>query len=155
MEQNRKIRVGITHGDINGVGYEVLLKALGDTRIAELCTPVVYGSAKIAAFYRKNIELPGFKLFQIESADKAADEQINIINVVPEDCKIEPGQATETAGKAALAALEAATADLRDGLIDVLVTAPINKKTIHSEEFSFPATRSISRKARGRSGEKP
>lgn len=138
MEQDRKIRVGITHGDINGIGYEVLLKALGDVRIAELCTPVIYGSAKIANFYRKSIELPDFKLFQIDSPDKAAEEQINIINVVGEDCKVEPGQATPTAGQAALAALERATTDLRAGLIDVLVTAPINKQTIHSDAFNFP-----------------
>ncbi|WP_297072977.1 4-hydroxythreonine-4-phosphate dehydrogenase PdxA [uncultured Duncaniella sp.] len=138
MEQDKKIRVGITHGDINGIGYEVLLKALSDTRITELCTPVIYGSAKIANYYRKGMELPEFKLFQIDSPDDAADDQINIINVVGEDCKIEPGQPTETAGKAALAALERAVSDLRDGLIDVLVTAPINKHTIHSEEFNFP-----------------
>lgn len=138
MEQDKKIRVGITHGDVNGIGYEVLLKALGDTRIAELCTPVIYGSAKIANFYRKGIELPEFKLYQIDSPDSAVDEQINIINVVGEDCKVEPGQATASAGKAALAALERAVSDLRDGLIDVLVTAPINKHTIHGDEFQFP-----------------
>ncbi|MCM1355524.1 MAG: 4-hydroxythreonine-4-phosphate dehydrogenase PdxA [Staphylococcus sp.] len=138
MEQDKKIRVGITHGDVNGIGYEVLLKALGDTRIAELCTPVIYGSAKIANFYRKGIELPEFKLYQIDSPDSAVDEQINIINVVGEDCKVEPGQATASSGKAALAALERAVSDLRDGLIDVLVTAPINKHTIHSDEFQFP-----------------
>lgn len=138
MEQDKKIRVGITHGDVNGIGYEVLLKALGDTRITELCTPIIYGSAKIAAFYRKGMDLPEFKLFQIDSADRASADQVNIINVVGEDCKVEPGQATPYAGKAALTALERATADLRDGLIDVLVTAPINKHTIHSEEFDFP-----------------
>lgn len=138
MEQDKKIRVGITHGDVNGIGYEVLLKALGDTRITELCTPIIYGSAKIAAFYRKGMDLPEFKLFQIDSADRASADQVNIINVVGEDCKVEPGQATPSAGKAALTALERATADLRDGLIDVLVTAPINKHTIHSEEFDFP-----------------
>lgn len=138
MEQDNKIRVGITHGDINGVGYEVLLKVMSDTRIAELCTPVIYGSAKIAGFYRKSMELPEFKLFQIDSPDRAAADQINIINVVGEDCKVEPGQATPVAGKAALAALERATSDLRDGLIDVLVTAPINKHAIHSDEFDFP-----------------
>ena len=99
MEQDKKIRVGITHGDINGIGYEVLLKTLSDTRIVELCTPVVYGSAKIAAFYRKNIDIPAFKLFQIENADDAAEDQINIINIVPEDCKVEPGQATKPPGK--------------------------------------------------------
>ncbi len=138
MEQDRKIRVGITHGDINGIGYEVILKALADTRITELCTPVVYGSAKIAAHYRKDLELPPFKFFQIDNPETAADDQINIINVVPEDLHPEPGTPSETAGKAAMAALERATADLRSGLIDVLVTAPINKQTIHSEEFDFP-----------------
>ncbi len=130
--------MGITHGDINGIGYEVLLKALGDTRITELCTPVIYGSAKIANYYRKGMELPEFKLFQIDSPDSAATDEINIINVVGEDCKLEPGQPTPNGGKAALAALERAVSDLRDGLIDVLVTAPINKKTIHSDDFNFP-----------------
>ena len=138
MEHDKKIKVGITHGDINGIGYEVLLKALGDTRITELCTPVIYGSAKIANYYRKGMELPEFKLFQIDSPDSAAADEINIINVVGEDCKLEPGQPTPNGGKAALAALERAVSDLRDGLIDVLVTAPINKKTIHSDDFNFP-----------------
>ncbi|WP_289752307.1 4-hydroxythreonine-4-phosphate dehydrogenase PdxA [uncultured Duncaniella sp.] len=138
MEHDKKIKVGITHGDINGIGYEVLLKALGDTRITELCTPVIYGSAKIANYYRKGMELPEFKLFQIDSPDSAATDEINIINVVGEDCKLEPGQPTPNGGKAALTALERAVSDLRDGLIDVLVTAPINKKTIHSDDFNFP-----------------
>ncbi|WP_305383680.1 4-hydroxythreonine-4-phosphate dehydrogenase PdxA [uncultured Duncaniella sp.] len=138
MEHDKKIKVGITHGDIDGIGYEVLLKALGDTRITELCTPVIYGSAKIANYYRKGMELPEFKLFQIDSPDSAATDEINIINVVGEDCKLEPGQPTPNGGKAALAALERAVSDLRDGLIDVLVTAPINKKTIHSDDFNFP-----------------
>ena len=138
MEHDKKIKVGITHGDINGIGYEVLLKALGDTRITELCTPVIYGSAKIANYYRKGMELPEFKLFQIDSPDSAATDEINIINVVGEDCKLEPGQPTPNGGKAALAALERAVSDLRDGLIDVLVTAPINKTTIHSDDFNFP-----------------
>lgn len=138
MEQNKKIRVGITHGDINGVSYEILLKALADTRITELCTPIVYGSAKIASFYRKDIDIPQFKLFQIDSPTDAAGDQINIINVVGEDIKPEPGVATEMAGKAAYAALERATTDLSEGRIDVLVTAPINKASIHSEEFDFP-----------------
>lgn len=138
MEQDNKIRVGITHGDINGIGYEVLIKALSDNRIAELCTPIVYGSAKMANYYRRGMELPEFKIFQIDTPDRAAPDEVNFINVVGEDCKLEPGLPTEAAGKAALAALERAVSDLRDGLIDVLVTAPINKKTIHSEEFNFP-----------------
>lgn len=138
MEQDKKIRVGITHGDINGIGYEVILKALADARITDLCTPVIYGSAKIAAHYRKGLDLPAIKFFQKDSAADCVDDQINIINVVPEELRPEPGQADQAAGKAAVAALEAATADLREGLIDVLVTAPINKNTIHGEEFDFP-----------------
>lgn len=138
MEQNKKLRVGITHGDINGISYEVILKALADTRITELCTPIVYGSAKIASFYRKNIEIPPFRFFQIDNPEQADSEQINIINVVGEDTKIEPGHSSPEAGTAAVKALECAVADLKSGLIDVLVTAPINKKTVHGDDFDFP-----------------
>lgn len=138
MEQDKKIRVGITHGDINGIGYEVLLKALGDERISELCTPIIYGSAKIASYYRRGMELPEFRLFQIDSADNASPTDVNIVNVIGEDYKLDPGTPTPAAGKAALIALERAVADLRDGLIDVLVTAPINKHTIHGDDFDFP-----------------
>lgn len=138
MEQNKKIKVGITHGDINGIGYEVILKALEDNRLLELCTPVIYGSAKIAAYYRKALELPAVQLSQVASADEARDNAYSIINVVGEDVKIEPGQSTEAAGQAAFAALERAVGDLRQGLIDVLVTAPINKHNIQSPTFTFP-----------------
>ncbi|MDE5651095.1 MAG: 4-hydroxythreonine-4-phosphate dehydrogenase PdxA [Duncaniella sp.] len=138
MTQNKKIKVGITHGDINGIGYEILLKVLGDTRITELCTPIVYGSVKIASYYRKGMNLPEFKFFQIDTPADANEEQINIINVVPEDTKLDPGQPTEAAGHAALEALRRAAADMREGNIDVLVTCPINKHTIHGDEFNFP-----------------
>lgn len=135
---SNKIKVGITHGDINGVGYETILKVLEDPRIAELCTPVVYGSAKIAASYRKTLGMDNIPFNQIENADDARQGANNIINVVGEDVRAEPGQSSETAGKAALAALETAVADLKDGKIDVLVTAPINKANIQSETFHFP-----------------
>ncbi len=137
-KENRKIRVAITHGDTNGIGYEVILKLLEDNRICDLCNVVVYGSAKAASFYRKAMELPQVQLQRIESAAEARDGVVNVINVVPEDLKIDPGQPSEIAGKAALAALEAAVADLRAGSVDVLVTAPIDKHTIQSPEFTFP-----------------
>ncbi len=134
----KPIRVGITQGDINGIGYEIILKLLSDERLLELCTPVVYGSAKIAAFYRKLLEMPQVPFKQIDSAASAIDGANNIINVVGEDVKVEPGVSTETAGAAAFTALERAVADLKAGLIDVLVTAPINKHNIQSDSFAFP-----------------
>lgn len=132
------IKIGLTHGDTNGIGYEVILKVLEDPRLADLCTIVVYGSAKAAAFYRKAMELAPVQFNRIDNAAEAVDGQFNIINVVGEDLKIDPGMATEAAGQAAFAALEAAVADLKEGNIDVLVTAPINKKTIQSDDFHFP-----------------
>ncbi len=134
----RLIRVGITHGDIDGIGYEIILKMLEDNRILEMCTPVVYGSAKIASFYRKLLDLPEVPFKQVESGASIVDGANNIINVVPEDVKVDPGVATQIAGEAAFASLERAVADLREGYIDVLVTAPINKRSIQSEAFVFP-----------------
>ncbi len=135
---SNKIKVGITHGDTNGIGYEVILKTLEDNRLSDLCTIVVYGSAKAASFYRKAMELPQVQLNRVDSAADARDGVFNIINVVGEDLKIEPGIASEAAGGAAFAALEAAVADLRAGDIDVLVTAPIDKHSIQSPTFTFP-----------------
>lgn len=138
MEENKKIRIGITHGDINGIGYEVILKMLDDSRMLELCTPVIYGSAKIASFYRKALGLQQQPLNQIKDADEARNAAVNIINVVDEDCKVEPGQGTKESGAAAFAALERAVTDVRSGKIDAIVTAPINKDNIQSELFTFP-----------------
>lgn len=136
--ENRKIKVGITHGDINGIGYEIILKTLEDPRIAEICTPIVYGSAKIAASYRKLMELPEVKFTTITSPAEATADTNYIINVVDENVTPEPGRCTPTGGSAALAALERATVDLREGAIDVLVTCPISKDAIHGDVFSFP-----------------
>lgn len=135
---NKKIHIGITHGDTNGIGYEVILKLLEDPRIADLCTITLYGSAKAAAFYRKAMELPQVQLNKVESAADAKEGVFNVVNVVGEDLKIDPGMETEAAGAAALAALDAACADIKNGVIDALVTAPINKHSIQSPSFSFP-----------------
>lgn len=135
---NKKLKIGITHGDINGVGYEVILKMLEDNRLLELCTPVIYGSAKIANFYRKGLEMQPIPFNQISSPDEVTGDANYIINVVDENVHIEPGQPTPEAGQAAFIALERAVADLMEGKIDAIVTAPINKHTIHSEEFNFP-----------------
>jgi 4-hydroxythreonine-4-phosphate dehydrogenase len=133
-----KIKVGISVGDINGIGIEVILKTLSENRILDFCTPVVYGNTKIASFYRKSLGLNDFSFNVIQNADQANPKRANMINCWEEDVKVEPGQITEAGGKYAFLSLERAVADLTGGQIDALVTAPINKHNIQREEFSFP-----------------
>ena len=133
-----KIKVGITQGDINGVGYEVILKTLSDPHIVELCTPVVYGSAKVAAYHRKALDIPAVNFNIISDASAADENKVNLITCVDDDVKVEIGKATAIGGEAAYAALERAAADMEAGSIDVLLTAPINKHAIQSDKFDFP-----------------
>ena len=137
MEQERKIRVAITQGDTNGVGYEVILKAFADPLMLELCTPIIYGSPKVAAYHRKalNIET-NFSI--INNPEEARDDRINLLSCFDEEVKIEMGQPSQEAGQAALKALDRAMTDFRNERYDVLVTAPINKATIQSPGFKFP-----------------
>lgn len=135
--ENNKIRIGITQGDINGVGYEVILKTFADPAMLELCTPVIYGSPKVAAYHRKAFDLTvNFSI--ISSASEAADNRLSIVNCTDDEVKVEFSKPDAEAGKAALGALEKAIEEYRQGLIDVIVTAPINKHTIQSEDFAFP-----------------
>ena len=134
----KKIVIGITHGDINGIGYEIIIKTLADNRVEEMFTPVIYGSSKVAAFHRKNMDIPNLNLNVIASAKEIHPNRINIINCVSDDVKVEVGQSTQEAGQAAFAALEQASKDLAEGLLDAIVTAPINKNNIQSDSFSFP-----------------
>lgn len=131
-------RIAITHGDPNGIGYEVILKALEDNRMLELCTPVLYGSQKLVSQYRKLLELPNIPMTHIADASQLHESACNIVNVVPEDFKAEPGNPAPQAGEAALAALERAVDDLKAGLVDAIVTAPICKSTIQTDNFHFP-----------------
>ncbi len=135
---NNKTIIAITQGDINGIGYEVILKTLAEPRVYDDFVPVIYGSSKAAGFYRKQLDIQGLNLNIINTVEEAHAKKINIINCTDEDIRVEPGKATEEAGKAAFAALERATADMQKGLVDALVTAPINKKNIQSAEFHFP-----------------
>lgn len=137
MEDNRKVRVGITHGDINGVGYEVILKTFSDPAMLELCTPVIYGSPKVAAYHRKAMDIQvNFSI--VNSAGDVQDGRLNILGCTEDELKVELTKPTAEAGKAALDALERALKDYSEELIDVLVTAPINKHTIQSDIFRFP-----------------
>ncbi len=135
--EDKRIRVGITQGDINGVGYEVILKTFSDPAMLELCVPVVYGSPKVAAYHRKVLNLStNFSI--VGSASEAAHNRLSVVNCNDDDVKVEFGKADAEAGKAALAALERAVEEYKSGLIDVIVTAPINKHTIQGDGFSFP-----------------
>lgn len=135
--EEKMIRVAITQGDTNGVGYEVILKTFADPAMFELCTPIIYGSPKIAAYHRKALNLEtNFSV--INSAEEARNGRLNILACFDEEVKVELGQPSEEAGLAAFKALDRAMTDYRAGLFDVLVTAPINKATIQSPGFHFP-----------------
>ena len=132
------IRVGVTIGDFNGVGMEVIIKTFLDVRILENITPIVYGSAQIASFYRKELEINDFGFNKISNTSEARENKVNLIHLWEEQIVVEMGKSTEIAGRYAFKSLEAATEDLAAGKIDVLVTAPINKKNIQSDKFDFP-----------------
>lgn len=135
---SRKLIVGITQGDGNGIGYEVIIKALADERMLEFCTPVIYGSSKILGFYRKHIhDIENFNTHVISSAKDVHPKRINIVNCLPENVFVEPGQSTPESAKSAMTSLSRAVEDVKAGYIDVLVTAPINKRAMSSEGFGY------------------
>ena len=133
-----KIKVGISVGDINGIGMEVIIKTFRDARMLEICTTIVYGSLKTSSFHRKALNINDFSFNKIKNPKEANAKKANLIECWQDDVEITLGQSTENGGKYALASLEAATADLAAGSIDALVTAPINKDNIQSETFNFP-----------------
>lgn len=138
MGNQDTIRVGITQGDINGIGYEVIIKTLMEPHMIELCTPIIYGSPKVAAYHRKALNIEGLSFNHIRNANEAHTKRINIINCMDDSVRVELGKSTREAGESSFNALDAACIDLEQGVIDVLVTAPINKDNIQSEHFSFP-----------------
>ncbi len=140
-EANKKIRLAITHGDINGVSYEVIIKTFSDNRMLDFCTPILYGSSKVLSYYKKLIpqqQGPEFAYNAVHDAGEAVVKRFNVLNLTPDEVKIDMGKSTEVAGQLARQSLEMACQDLKDGKVDVVVTAPINKKNIQSAEFDFP-----------------
>lgn len=134
----RKLIVGITQGDGNGIGYEVIIKALADERMLDLCTPVIYGSSKIFGFYKKQIHnIDQINTNVISSAKDVHQKRVNIVNCLPDNVFVEPGQPTPESAKSAMTSLERAVQDIKDGYIDVLVTAPINKRAMAEEGFGY------------------
>ncbi|WP_276348795.1 4-hydroxythreonine-4-phosphate dehydrogenase PdxA [Daejeonella sp. JGW-45] len=132
-----KIKIGISIGDVNGIGLEVIIKTLMDKRVLEYCTPIVYGHTKVASFHRKTMELNDFNFNVISNPAQAHDRRANMINCWEEDVRIELGMTTDTGGKYAFISLENALNDLIAGNTDALVTAPINKHNIQNDNFQF------------------
>ncbi|SDX70579.1 4-hydroxythreonine-4-phosphate dehydrogenase [Lutibacter oricola] len=137
MDKNKKIKVGISLGDLNGIGIEIILKTFQDKRMLDFCTPIIFGATKTISQYKKqtNINVPFNGVMDIE---KAVPSKINILNIWKDEVALELGKPTEVSGQYAFKSLEAATNALEKGEIDVIVTAPINKDNIQSEDFAFP-----------------
>lgn len=133
-----KIKVGISIGDVNGIGLEIIIKTLADARIYDYCTPIVYGHTKVASFHRRATQVNELNFHVINDPSQSQSKKPNMINCWEEDVKIEMGQVTEAGGKYAFISLERATFDLKEGYIDALITAPINKDNIQSDQFNFP-----------------
>jgi len=136
-KQQRKPVIGITVGDVNGIGPEVVIKSLQNTKILDHITPVVYGSTKTLSYYKKALEIEEFNYNQVKEEGNFHPKKVNVINCWEETLEINTGTSTKEAGGAAFIAIEAATKDLKNGVLDAVVTAPINKHNIQSEEFKF------------------
>jgi 4-hydroxythreonine-4-phosphate dehydrogenase len=132
-----KPRIGITLGDLNGIGPEVVIKALADHRLHNLMTPVIYGSTKALSFYRKLMNLEEFNYNVVKTKGQFFPKAINVVNCWEDMIEINPGQPSRQTAKAALLSLNKAVEEVKEGLIDGFVTGPIDKNTIHGEEFPF------------------
>lgn len=136
MDKSEKIVVGISIGDLNGIGIEVILKTFQDKRMLDFCTPVIFGSTKSTSYHKKLINSQT-QIHGITSIKQIAHNKVNLLNIWKEEVPIEIGNATKISGEYALKSLEATVEHLKENTVDVLVTAPINKENIQSEEFNF------------------
>jgi len=137
MQENQKIKLGISIGDLNGIGCEVVLKTFADSRMFDFCTPIIFASNKVISFQKKQLNIP-VNFNGVQHANQALPNKLNVVNVWKESPEIKFGEATPEAGKFAIKSLQAAVSALANSEIDVLVTAPINKNNIQSEDFKFP-----------------
>jgi 4-hydroxythreonine-4-phosphate dehydrogenase len=134
---HEKPKIGISLGDLNGIGPEVVIKALADSRLLNMATPIIYGSTRVLSFYRKLMNLEEFNYSQVKNKGQFFAKSINVVNCWEDVIEINPGQPSKETGKAALLSLKKVVEDIKEGLIDGFVTAPIDKNTIHSQEFPF------------------
>jgi 4-phospho-D-threonate 3-dehydrogenase / 4-phospho-D-erythronate 3-dehydrogenase len=137
MKSAQKIKLGISIGDLNGIGGEIVLKTFDDSRMLDFCTPVIFASVKTLSFLKKHFDL-GINIHGVDDVSQIIEGKINVVNVWKENVNIKFGEEDPAIGKYAFRSLEAATKALKNDDIDVLVTAPINKNTIQGEDFNFP-----------------
>ncbi len=133
----QKPRIGITIGDLNGIGPEVVMKSLADNRLLDQLTPVIYGSTRVLSFYKKMLDIQDFSYSQVKTTGQFHSKSINVVNCWEEVIEIKPGVPSKEAGRASFLALKQACEDLKEGHLDALVTAPIDKQSIHSDNFPF------------------
>ena len=134
---SKPIRIGITHGDFNGVSYEIILKTFSDSRMLQMLTPVLYGQSKVLSYYKKSLGIDDFNYSLTRDVRQLWPQKFNVVNITDDDLKIEPGMATEQAGKMAALSLKRAADDLMRGNLDALVTAPLNPSVLKSEAFPY------------------
>jgi 4-hydroxythreonine-4-phosphate dehydrogenase len=134
---NKKVIVGISHGDINSLNYEVIIKTFQDNRIFDFCTPVIYGSPKVAAYYRKALNINNFNFNSINSINLLHHKKANLINCINDDIRVDLGKPSLMADESAIASLDCAVEDLKNNKIDVLVTTPINKESMKTNNLNF------------------
>ncbi len=137
MESNRKLRIGITIGDVNGIGPELVIKAFEDQRLKELCIPILYGSSRVINIYRKMIQVNKFHYVVVSNPSQAQSHKLNIIECVPNLDRVDVGKASDTGGEAAYLSLKRAIDDAQHQEIDALVTMPVNKATMEKQEPGF------------------
>ena len=133
-----KLKIGISIGDINGIGLEVILKTLNHDSINEICIPIIYGSSKVVSYHKNITGINDFHFQPLKSTERIHKEKINVVNCWDDTVNIMLGTATQEGGKYAFLSLEKATSDLKHGILDALVTAPINKKAMQLADFPFP-----------------
>ncbi len=139
MEDIKRIPlIGISIGDLNGIGIEIIIKSFSNSQLLTMCTPVLYGSGKVFSFYRKSLDAQHFNFNQINDLSEVQEGKVNVLNCFTKDYEIKPGELTSDAGEAAFLSLQKASDDVVAGSIDALVTAPINKEAIQSKDFKVP-----------------
>jgi 4-hydroxythreonine-4-phosphate dehydrogenase len=130
-------KIGITHGDINGIGYEVIMKALYDPKILDICTPVIYGLAKVATYHKKPLELNDLIFQFIKDVEQSTTKKVNLVNLTDNEVKIELGVSTKTSTDMSVLSIKSACNDLKNNKIEALITAPVCTSNLYSEAFPY------------------